>query len=164
MRCSSLALPLLAAACAMPAAIEPSLAPRRAEAIDPRVPIPAEPPVGQVDAGLGQRLEQLVNEVHASRGSFEALASQTERLVAAAGPAQSESWIAAQQSLSALVAARAPVTRAMADIDELASRQIRSGGLAAADLAAIQAALAEAGAINQRQAETIDRLQAALSR
>ena len=164
MRPLFLALPLLLAACSTPRVPEPSLAPRAAEAIDPRVPIPSDPVVGPVDTALVGRLEQLVNEVRQGRAGFDSLADQTESLAAAAGPAESESWIAAQQSLSALVAARAPVTRAMADLDELVAEQIRTGGIAPGDLAAIQVASAEAGAINQRQAEIVNRLEVELSR
>ena len=66
--------------------------------------------------------------------------------------------------LSALVAARAPVTRAMADLDALAAtRVVVGGGVLPGDLAAIQAATSEAGAISQRHAELIDRLEARLA-
>ena len=72
--------------------------------------------------------------------------------------------IEAQQALSALVAARAPVARAMADLDALAATRVTaSGGILPGDLAAIQAAGSEAGAISQRHAELIDRLQARLA-
>ena len=67
-------------------------------------------------------------------------------------------------ALSALVAARAPVTRSMADLDALAAtRVVVGGGVLPGDLAAIQAATSEAGAISQRHAELIDRLEARLA-
>src|SRR5829696_7926289 len=141
-------LPLILAACNTPQSGEPSLAPRAAEAIDPRVPIPSEVVAGPADPALAARIVQLMAEVRAGNAAFEAAAQEAERLTAAAGPAQSESWIEAQQAISALVAARAPVARAIADLDELAATRLAaSGGILPGDLAAIQAASTEAAAI-----------------
>lgn len=161
-RLSPLFLLALSACAAAPSA-EPSLAPRAAEAIDPRVPIPSEPVAGPADPALAARLAELIAEVRNGDAAFQAAADDAARLAAAAGPAQSESWVAAQQAVSALVAARGPVTKAIADIDALAAARIeRSGGILPGDLAAIQAASAEAGAIGAREAAAIDRLQAQL--
>ena len=161
-RAFALAL-LLVPACAAPRAGEPSLAPRAAEAVDPRVPIPSEVVSGPADPALVSRIAALLAEIAAGSGAFRAAAEHAERLAAAAGPAESESWIVAQEALSAVVAARAPVTRAIADLDALASERIeRSGGILPGDLAAIQAATAQAADVGQRQAEAIDRLQARL--
>ena len=155
---------LLLSACATPPTSEPSLAPRAAEAIDPRVPIPDEVVAGPADPALAARISALMAEVRAGDAAFHAAAEQAERLVAAAGPPESESWIEAQQALSGLVAARAPGTRATADLDALAAIRVADGGgLLPGDLAAIQEATSEAGAIGQRQAELIDRLQARLA-
>jgi hypothetical protein len=157
-------LPLLLSACTTTPTSEPSLAPRAAEAIDPRVPIPNEVIAGPADPALAARIAGLIAEIRAGDAAFQAASGQAERLAAAAGPAQSESWIEAQQALSALVAARAPVTRAMADLDALAAtRVVVGGGVLPGDLAAIQAATSEAGAISQRHAELIDRLEARLA-
>ena len=157
-------LPLLLSACAATPASGPSLAPRAAETVDPRVPIPNEVVTGPVDAALAARIAGLMAQVRAGDAAFQAAAEQAERLAAAAGPAQTESWIEAQQALSALVAARAPVASAMADLDALAATRVAlGGGLLPGDLAAIQAAIAEAGAISQREAELIERLQARLA-
>jgi hypothetical protein len=165
MRPSLLLLPLLAAGCAASQSHEPSLAPRAAEAIDPRIPIPVDPVAGPVDATLAARLAELLAQVRQGHAAFDAAASETASLAAAAGAAQTDSWVEAQQSLSALIAARAPVTQAVADIDALtAARLIAAGGVASGDLAAIQVASSEANAINQSEAETIDRLQAQLAR
>ena len=157
-------LPLLLSACTTTPTSEPSLAPRAAEAIDPRVPIPNEIVAGPADPALAARIAELMAEIRAGDAAFQATSEPAERLAAAAGPAQSESWIEAQQALSALVAARAPVTRAMADLDALAAtRVVVGGGVLPGDLAAIQAATSEAGAISQRHAELIDRLEARLA-
>jgi hypothetical protein len=165
MRLFPLLLPLVLIGCAASQSPEPSLAPRTAETTDPRIPIPVDPVLGPVDPALATRLAELMAQVRQGHAAFEAAANETERLTVATGPAQSESWIEAQQSLSALIAARAPVTQAIADIDALtATRVVASEGVAAGDLAAIQVASTEANAINQREAETIDRLQAQLTR
>jgi hypothetical protein len=157
-----LVLPVLGA-CAAPQSAEPSLAPRAAEAIDPRVPIPGDVVAGPADPALATRIAELLAEVRSGDAAFQAAAPSTETLAAAAGPPQSESWIVAQEALSGLVAARAPVTKAIADLDALAGGRIASaGGILPGDLAAIEAATSEAGAIGQRQAEVIDRLQARL--
>ena len=65
--------------------------------------------------------------------------------------------------MSALVAARGPVTRAIADLDALAATRIAAaGGILPGDLDALQTATDEASAIGQRQADLIDRLQTRL--
>jgi hypothetical protein len=158
-------LALLLSACATPPAGEPSLAPRAAEAIDPRVPIPSEVIAGPVDPALASRIAELMAQVRSGDTAFQEAAQQAEPLAAAAGPAQSESWIEAQQAVSAMVAARAPVTTALADLDALAAARLAAtGGIPPGDLAAIQAASAEAGAIGETEAAAIDRLQAQLAR
>ena len=160
-------LPLLVAfalaGCSTAAMQAPSLAPRAAEAIDPRVPVP-EPPVSTiVDPALAARLSSLVSQAEAGHGQFNAAAGPARQAAAGAGPAQSESWIAAQQSLSALIAARAPVTRALGDLDALSATRIQQyGGIAAGDLRAIQAATARVAEIDRGEAALIDQLQARL--
>ncbi len=156
-----LLLPL--AACAATSANEPSLAQRPAELIDPRLPLPAEAPAGLVDAALASRLGQLVAEGNEGARSFDALVGQAEALANAAGPAQSESWIVAQQALSGLEGARAKTTAALADVDSIASGRIQSGaGLTPADLAAVEAASNELRSAADRQNATIERIGARL--
>ena len=150
-------------ACAAPESA-PSLAPRTAEAIDPRVPVPEAPVPTEVAPALVQQLEALVAQAIAGDEAFRAAAVTAERLAAAAGPPQSESWIAAQQALSAAVAARAPVTRAMGEIDSLAAARIQQlRGIGAADLQAINAAASRVAEIDAREAAIIGQLQAQLS-
>ncbi|QIL02100.1 hypothetical protein G7078_04390 [Sphingomonas sinipercae] len=141
----------------------PSLAPRPSEAIDPRVPVP-EPVLSSVpDAALVGRLATLEAEAGASHDLFVAAAGPARSAANAAGSAGSESWIAAQQALSALVAARTGVTRALAQVDELGAARVRQfGGIAAADLRAIQATSARISAIDRSEAAVIDELQARL--
>jgi len=151
--------------CAATSATEPSLARRSAESIDPRLPIPSNPAPGPVDAALAARLSELVAQGNAGARTFDAQVGSAQALASAAGPAQSESWILAQQAVSGLEGARAASTRALSDVDAIAAARIASGaGLTAADLAAVEAASAELGALTDRQASIIDQLSARLGR
>ena len=159
-RSCALTLTLIAAGCTTPSGPAPSLAPRAAEAIDPRVPVVATIDQRPVDRALAAQLASLIGLAHGGEGAFAAAAGEAQRLAAAAGPPQSESWVVAQEALSAAVAARSPTTRALGDIDGIAANSLaKQGGLAPADLAAIEAAAAEVGAIDRRQAQAIDELQ-----
>ena len=154
------------AACAMPdTGPQPSLAPRPAEAIDPRIPIPDEMPAGTVDAALAQRLDALVNDARSGAAGFAARQANAERLAAAAGPSGSESWVAAQQVLSLLVEQHGIATRAAAEIDALAADRLdRNKWINPSEQAAISAAAAEAAAVTSSQAATIQRLGDQLAR
>jgi len=154
-------LPLLTiAGCTVPAVNAPSLAPRAAEAIDPRRPIPEATPSGPASPALVARLDALVGRARQGDAAFLAAAGEAERLAADAGEPQSESWVVAQQALSAAVAAREPVTQALGDIDGIGSAELAAkGGVAPADQAALAAAAAAVGEIDRRQTALIDRLQ-----
>ena len=97
----------LLGACATPMpAGSPSLAPRAAEAIDPRVPVPDALVVGPADATLKSKLAALVDQATSGDAAFRGVIDNAERLAAAAGAQSSESWIAAQQALSVAQGAR----------------------------------------------------------
>lgn len=156
----ALAIFLVTAGCTTALAPAPSLAPRAAEAIDPRVPVVATIDQRPVDRALAAQLAGLIGQARSGEGPFTAAAGDAQRLAASAGPPQSETWVVAQEALSAAVAARAPTTRALSDIDAIAGAALaKQGGLTTADLAAIEAAAAEVGEIDRRQAETVDALQ-----
>jgi len=160
MRMALLLSMLLLSACSAPGGPYPSLQPRAAEAIDPRVPV--ERPINDrpVKASLSARLAELVSEAHAGEAAFEPVAEQAERLANAAGAPQSESWIAAQVALSAAIAARKPTATALGDIDALGATALKTqGGIAPSDLSAIQRAAAEVASIDQRQADRISTIQ-----
>lgn len=163
-------LPLLAlsllAACSVPnAGPEPSLAPRPAEAIDPRVPIPADVPAGTADQALVARLGELVSQVRAGTPAFDARLEEASRLASAAGPEASEGWVVAQSALSLLVEQDGVTTRAAADIDALAAVRLdKQKWIAPADQAAISSAQSEVGEISDRQAAAIARLRDQLAR
>jgi hypothetical protein len=135
----------------------PSLAPRPQEAIDPRVPIPNEVRVDPADPSLSAHLAALVDQAEAGDVAFRSAAERAEQLANASGEPQSESWVAAQQSLSAAQEARGPTTRALGDIDALAANSLqKNGGIPAGNLAAIQAAAAKVSEIDRVQSVRID--------
>lgn len=154
---------LVLGACTRPGGPYPSLAPRAAEAIDPRVPIEAALNDRPVDGALATRLAALVSEARAGDAAFAPAMDQAERLASGAGTRESESWIAAQQALSGAIAARAPTARALGEIDALGANKLQAqGGLAPNDLKAIEEAGAAAGAIDQRQQARIAAVRARL--
>jgi len=162
----SLALPLtvlaITGACAGPNA-PPSLLPRAAEAIDPRVPVERPANDRPVNGALATALAGLVAQAHAGDAAFGPAASEAGRLAEAAGAARGEAWIAAEEALSAAIAAREPTARALSDIDAIGAGKLQTqGGLSPNDLAAIKNAGDEVGAIDQRQAAAIAAIKARL--
>ncbi len=157
-------LPLLAvAACAAPTNA-PSLAPRAAETIDPRLPVPEPVLAAAPSPELVRQLESLVSEAVAGDAEFRPLAERARNLAEQAGPNESESWVVAQQALSAAIAARGRVTRAVADVDALGGDRIeRLGGIGAADMKAIRAAAERISEIDRRGAAAIAQVQEQLA-
>ncbi len=141
----------------------PSLAPRAAEAIDPRLPIVADASPGTVEPEVARVLARAVAQARGGRREFDQLAARAETFAGNAGARQSESWVVAQQALSALEAQHGVTTAAAANIDALAATRIsETRWLVPATRAAIEAAAAEVSAINDSQSATIDRLGARL--
>lgn len=153
------------ASCAMPQGGEPSLAPRAAEAIDPRLPVTAAPDPAPADAALVARLAELLAEARSAAERFNTAEPAARALAQSAGAAQSEGWVAAQGALAELERARGPSARAAADVDSLAAERLRVGrSYTAADLAALEQAAAELRAINERQVAALDSIAALLAR
>lgn len=151
---------LTLSACAAPGGPYPSLRPRAAEAIDPRVPVVRPINDRPVTPGLAARLSALVDQAQSGNAAFDAAASAAERLASGAGAPQSESWIAAQEALTAAIAARRPTATAIGDIDEIGATALQTqAGIAPNDFAAIKSAAATVGAIDRRQAERVDAIQ-----
>lgn len=147
-------------ACSSGAGHYPSLAPRAAEAIDPRLPVVRPINDRPVSASLESQLSALVAQARDSEAAFEPAAADAERLASSAGARQSESWIVAQEALSTAVAARKPTALALADIDALGLTALQTqGGIAPNDLAAIQSAGAEVSKIARGQTDRIDAIQ-----
>jgi hypothetical protein len=155
---------LTLSACAAPGGPYPSLQPRAAEAVDPRVPVVRPLNERPVSALLAARLAALVEQAQSGDAAFDGAMTSAERLAAAAGAAQSETWIAAQEALTAAIAARRPTATALGDIDEIAATSLQTNrGIAPNDLAAIQRAAAEVAALDRRQAERVDAIQRRLA-
>ena len=156
---------LLIAGCSMTTSPEPSLAPRPAEAIDPRLPIADEVAAGTLDPALADRLSALVAQARAAEPAFDARASEASQAAARAGPVASEGWIAAELALSRLVEQYGVTTRVAADIDALASQRLEAQRwITPTDREAIAAAASEVGSISSRQAATIERIKNQLAR
>ncbi len=143
---AALSLPL--SACAASASGDgPSLAKRAVEGRLDVVPPSVEvAPPGPLPADLAGRLARWEADGTAGQQAFAAERGAAATLVSAAAgaPVASERWVVAQQAISRLVAARAPVTAALADIDRLyLERQVEEqvGGLP--DIHALRERLAE---------------------
>lgn len=143
----------------------PSLAPRAAEAIDPRVPVP-EPVLSTTPApALVEKLDSLVAQAIAGDQAFSPMIEHARQLADSAGSKETESWVVAQQALSAAIGVRLPVTSAVGEIDALGAQRVQTlGGIGAADLKAIQAAAAKVAEIDSREAAAIDSIQKQLAR
>jgi hypothetical protein len=147
-------------ACAAPGGPYPSLRPRAAEAIDPRVPVVRPMNDRPVTPSLAASLAALVDQAQSGNAAFDGAASEAERLAASAGGPRSEGWIAAQEALTAAIAARRATGTALGDIDALAATTLQTQrGIAPNDLAAIKNAQSVVGALDQRQARRIDAIQ-----
>ena len=158
---NALCLTILAlAACSAPGGPYPSLRPRASETIDPRLPVSRPINDRPVSAALASRLAALVDQARSGNAAFEAAVGEAERLSASAGAPRSEGWIAAEEALTAAIAARRPTATALAEIDDLAGNALETQrGIAPNDLAAIQRAAAEAGALDERQAARVAAIQ-----
>jgi hypothetical protein len=151
---------MLAAASCSTVKDAPSLAARPSENIDPRLPVADTSASVPADAALAAQLAALVQAAGGATARFEVAIARAEQLAGVAGPRQSDSWVAAQQALSAAVAERYPVTRALADIDALATARVLGGGpLSQADQQAVREAGAGVEAINARQAARVAAVQ-----
>ena len=152
---------LAVAACSTPVGGPyPSLQPRTSETIDPRLQ-PFKPMNDRpVSAELARRLAALITQARGGEAAFEPAMAEAERLASSAGAPQSEGWIAAQQSLSAAIAARNPTALAQADIDALGATALQTqGGIAPNDLKAIDDAAGEVSKIARGQTGRIDAIQ-----
>jgi hypothetical protein len=89
--------------------------------------------------------------------------ARAELLARAAGGPGSESWVAAQQALSAAIAERARTTQALSDIDALAAQRLQSNGdLPPGDLQALEAASNAVSTIDRAQARRVAAARASL--
>ena len=151
----------LASGCAVGGSY-PSLAPRAVEREDAGTePVTSSPPVAATDAGLASELARLLAQARQGQTVFEAELVEAGRSVSRAGASQSESWIEAQQAVSALEAARASTVSALAELDALILARGESS-VSPTDLGAIAAAAEEVRGLAERQQTEIGRLSASL--
>lgn len=135
----------------------PSLAPRPAEREDwTEEPVHEAPAVAD-DAALRTRLGALLAEAREGARAFAADLPAAERATANPGAEGSDSWIEAQQAISRLEAARGRTTGAATELHQLRLARTAQAS-SAADLAAIDAAIAEVEAIAERQQQQMDRI------
>lgn len=152
------------AGCA-PVTDAPSLARRPAEAIDPRLPIVDRSAALPADPALAAALRRIADPAFAQARTVDAAIARAEGLAATAGPPGSESWISAQQSLSAAVAAQEPVTRAIGEFDAAVAERIASGTrLVPQDLAAVRSIADDLAAVDRRHRAALASVQRRLSR
>ena len=143
----------------------PSLQPRAAETIDPRVPVVRAMNDRATVPALMERLGALVGQAERGDAAFNEAVATSERLAANAGAPQSDSWIVAQEALTAAIAARKPTATALGDIDEIAATALQNQrGIAPNDLDAIKSAAERVAAMDRRQSERIDAIQKRLGR
>ena len=97
----------------------PSLAPRAAEKIPIDAPAPYVEETGTADPALAARLAPLIAQAESGHRDFTAAQQDVAKAAAAAGQSGSESWILAQQALSALDGKRLAVQDAAAKLDAI---------------------------------------------
>jgi hypothetical protein len=135
----------------------PGLGPRPIEHRPILPPDAASEPDTPASPALTQRLATLVSDAKAGHAAFEKERTGVSGAVGRAkGAAEgSEAWIAGQEALSALDAARAKVRDAANAIDALRVDPAFAG---AADRAAIDAAAAQVAALADGEAAAVDAL------
>ena len=134
----------------------PSLAPRESEQLAIEEPVRVAPVVAD-DATLRTRVDALIAEARAGAAAFDGDFAEAERTAARAGPEGSDSWIAGQQAISRLEAARGRTGNAAADLDQL-NLDRAALPTSAADQQALDEAIAEVARIAANQQARIDRL------
>jgi hypothetical protein len=168
--------PALLSACAAAGDGTPSLAPRAAEyelsgrpvppciagaaSGAPVTPAEAPPPA---DAQLAARVEALLADARQGQADFAALLPRAQASAARAGAAGTETWIAAQQELSRLEAARARTAAALAELDALILERLGARAANPQDLERLTAATEEVRGLAETQEAEIDTLDGALN-
>jgi hypothetical protein len=134
----------------------PSLAPREGEELTIEEPVRETPTIAD-DGALRTRIAALLGEAQEGGRRFDADFGQAERAAARGGAEGSDSWIAAQEAISRLEAARARTGNAAAELDQL---NLTRANLptSAADQETLDAAIAEVARIDSNQQARIDRL------
>ena len=159
---AALAAAALLAGCA-PEGEFPSLALRPIEAENPREEPVRTPPVVASDPAIRARAAALLAQAHDGERAFAAAHVRAAALARGAGAPGSESWVAAQEAISRVEATRAAATRALGDLDRLATERAALP-TNEEDFAAVRAALAEAEQLVRDQQQRFDALRASAAR
>ena len=134
----------------------PSLAPRPDERLAIEEPV-REAPVVADDPALRARIAALLGEARQGERGFDADYGAAGRAASRAGATGSDSWIAAQQALSRVEAARGRTSDAATELHQLGVE--RAGqAMSAADRQALDEAVAEADRLVAGQQARVDRL------
>lgn len=153
--------PLLACAAALLAGCVsegpfPSLAPRPDERLAIEEPVREAPQIAD-DSALRVQINRLVSEARAGDAAFEDDYAAAARAAGRAGAEGSDSWIDAQQAWSRAEASRLRATDAAAELHQLALA--RAGQpTSPADLAALEAAIAQVDGIVASQQTRLNRI------
>ena len=156
-----LRVPLLACAATLVAGCVsegpfPSLAQRPDERLAIEEPVREAPQIPD-DRALRVRINALLAEARAGDAAFERDHEAAARAAARAGPEGSDSWIDAEQAYSRAEASRSRATDAATELHQLALA--RAGQpTSASDLAALEAAIAQADGIVAAQQARMDRI------
>jgi len=134
----------------------PSLAPREGEQLAIEEPVREAPTVAD-DSALRTRIEALLSEAREGARRFDSDFASAERASARAGAMGSDSWIAAQEAISRLEAARGRTGDAAAELDQLSLTRADLP-TSAADQQALDDAIAEVARIAVNQQARVERL------
>lgn len=144
------------------AAAPPSLAKRPVEDRTMAEPVRDVLAPAPADTALKARIDGLVAQGADGQRAFDAQLPQARVAAASAGNEGSEGWIAAQQSLSALEAARTSSTAALSEIDTLIATRLAAGS--DDGLTELRAADDRLIALTVAQQKELDSLRSRLSR
>jgi hypothetical protein len=153
--------PLLLAACAGQSS-GPSLAKRPIESRSLEEPVREALAPAPADAALRALIDEQVDRARKSQSEFAALLPRVQDAASSAGAQGSESWIAAQQLLSALEGSRAGTTGALGRLDELIAERVLAGQ--DAGLAELQAAQREVAELADQQRGRFESLRERVNR
>jgi hypothetical protein len=153
---------LLLSACAGETAHGPSLAKRAIESRGMEEPLREAAAPAPPSAALGAQIDGLIKRAQAGQREFAALLPRARTAASQAGAQATESWIVAQQLLSALEKARAPSTGSLAELDALMATRLKEGD--EAGLVELQAAGAEVSALVEAQQRDLDGVRDAIIR
>lgn len=162
-RASLILFPFLLIACAGPEGQAPSLSPRPIEGVLDE-PVHAIAPVQSTqNPALAAEIDTLLSQAEAGQSAFAASYPAARQAVSAAAgsAAESESWIIAQISISALDSARSATVQALGSLDGILAEQAVAG--APSETERLQAARERVSALYAAQNAQYDPLNAMIS-